>query len=182
MRLAPYQAYAIMGDVGQKNADKKRAADTDLVAFFRFAQKYHQAANELYELHPDDYRGPVSLLYFHTVELALKTFLRSHERQTGKTHGLKKLYDSCRALGLKTSQSDPYELANIAGSLEEANQGSGLRYSPLRGGWRADLSWTREVVGRLMDAVETRMRAIADLDAPPGPVVSFIVALRPVRK
>ena len=163
-------------------AKKQSATNTTAVRLFRVAQKYHQAANELFTLHPEDYTGPVSFLYFHTVELALKTFLSSYDKPLSKSHNLPRLYKDCIALGLKIAPYPQFELANIVESLAASNDKQGLRYVGPSGGSRAALSWTREVVDQLMKALETRIRAIADLDAPPGPLGSFILTIRPVRK
>lgn len=81
-------------------------ADVSAANFFNFAREYHNAADELYNLHPEcSFSNPIYFLYFHSVELALKAFLRSFnipiQGTRRKSHKLTELYQECRDLGPK---------------------------------------------------------------------------------
>ena len=87
----------------KKMPKPKALTDVSGVAFFNFAREYQSAANQLLDSRPC-LSNPIYFLYFHTVELALKAFLRSlnipilgTERQN---HNLTKLYEECRSLEL----------------------------------------------------------------------------------
>jgi hypothetical protein len=131
------------------------------IAFFNLAGEYHDAANELFVIadarqQTKDRRkfdSPVYLLYFHTIELALKAFLRTHNK-TRKHHNLTKLYSDSRDLGLVIGSQDKFQIGNIVSLLDSANKDQGLRYFNLGTVTTADLPWVREVTAELMRAVE----------------------------
>jgi hypothetical protein len=144
---------------------RKDQTDAHAVSYLGFAKQYHQAANQLLDLHATDglLRDPIYFLYFHTVEMALKAFLRAHnvpiigtQRAREKGHSLTKLYEECRRLGLKIGPDDRFGIANIVNLLDSGNKYQGFRYFTLESGGLPDLSWTRKVVAQLMDAVGHR--------------------------
>jgi len=104
------------------------------------------------------------------VELALKAYLRAHNIKR-RGHELSALYKECRGLGLKISADDRIGLGNIVGLLEEGNEDMAFRYFSLKGGGSPELSWTREVVGQLMQAVTAFVEP--DGPAPPGPPIKI---------
>ena len=115
---------------------------------------------------------PNYFLYFHTIELALKAFLRSHNRpipRGQKGHKLADLYERCRELGLVVvGPDDNLGIGNIVSMLEFSNEFQGLRYYyPVRGMSAPSLDWTREVVGQLIEAVEPHVEACSKLDHGP---------------
>jgi hypothetical protein len=145
--------------MGTRSRKAKPITDAPAGAFFNRAVDYHEAARQLFDLHPDgSLSDPINFLYFHTTELALKAFLRSHDVPVlgtkRQSHKLTELYEQCRSLGLKIGQSDRVEIENIVRLLDGANEDQGLRYFSLRSGGGADLSWTHEIVEQLMRAVE----------------------------
>jgi hypothetical protein len=138
-----------------------KTADETAMAFLNMAREYHNAANELFAIsesrprvHPD--HRPLSSvlgnLYFHTLELGLKGFLRAHglpiEGTRRRSHKLTKLYEECRRLGLVVDQDDRVGLGNIVGLLESGNDGQGFRYFRSESVVTADLAWAREIVQR----------------------------------
>jgi hypothetical protein len=138
-----------------------KTADETAMAFLNMAREYHNAANELFAIsesrprvHPD--HRPLSSvlgnLYFHTLELGLKGFLRAHglpiEGTRRRSHKLTKLYEECRRLGLVVDQDDRVGLGNIVGLLESGNDGQGFRYFRSGSVVTADLAWAREIVQR----------------------------------
>ncbi len=138
----------------------KPITDMTAMAFFGFAREYHSAANHLFDSGLSS-RNPIYFLYFHTVELALKAFLRSLNIQIlgteRQSHNLTKLYEECRGLGLRVGPADRFEIENIVTLLEAGNEYQGFRYFNLKSGSLPSLSWTREVVERLMLALETHL-------------------------
>lgn len=133
------------------------------MAFLNRAREYHDAGNELFAVSEGRPRivpnhrplsSPLSLLYFHTLELGLKAFLRAHglpiEGTSRRSHKLTKLYDECRTLGLVVDQDDRVGLGNIVGLLESGNERQGFRYFSSGSAVTADLTWTREIVQRFI--------------------------------
>jgi hypothetical protein len=90
---------------------KAKAEDVSAMATLHMARQYHEAADELFAVNErrkgtvDQYKidDPVYLLYFQTVELALKAFLRSHGLPIAGTnrkgHNLKALMRSAKRSG-----------------------------------------------------------------------------------
>jgi hypothetical protein len=91
-------------------------------------------------------------LYFHSLELGLKAFLRANglpiEGTSRRSHELTKLYNECRTLGLVVDQDDRVGLGNIVGLLESGNKRQGFRYFSSGSTVTADLGWAREIVQR----------------------------------
>jgi hypothetical protein len=164
----------------------KPITDVSAMAFFNFAREYHSAANQLFDSRPS-LRNPIYFLYFHTVELALKAFLRSLSIQIlgteRRSHNLTKLYEECRSLGLTVGPADRFEVGNIVPLLDAGNEYQGFRYFNLKSGSMPSLSWTREVVEQLMLAVETHLEARSKLDTvPAGPGKLTITVGKPAPK
>jgi hypothetical protein len=151
----------------------KTNIDVSAAAFLNFARQYHEAAEGLFDSKPH-LSDPINALYFHTVELALKAYLRAHNiKRWG--HEISALYNECRGLGLKISSDDRFGLGNIVSLLAEGNEDMAFRYFSLKGGSSPELRWTREVVGQLMQAVA----AVVEPNGPaaPGPVVKFRIVV-----
>lgn len=142
-------------------------------AFLNYARRYHEAAECLFESKPH-LSDPINALYFHTVELAFKAFLRAHNRNPWG-HDIENLYKESRALGLKINSDDRIGLGNIVSLLAEGNEDMAFRYFSLKGGLSPELRWTREVVGQLIQAVAAFVEP--DGPTPPGPPVriNFVV-------
>jgi len=158
--------------------------DVHAMAFFNFAREYQKAANQLLDLEPS-LTNPIYFLYFHTVELALKAFLRSFNTPIlgtkRQSHKLTELYEECRSLGLRIGPSDRFEIGNIVGLLETGNEYQGFRYFNLKSAATADLLWTREVVEQLMQGVEPIVAARCEKDAIPEAAAKLTMILgRPV--
>jgi len=158
-------------------AQKMKAEDVSAMATLHMARQYHEAADELFAVNErrkgtvDQYKidDPVYLLYFQTVELALKAFLRSHGLPIAGTnrkgHNLKALHEECQALGLKLGADDRLTIGNIIGLLVSGNVDHGFRYYSKKATSLPDLSWTREVVADLMRVVAPEVVA---RDIPPA--------------
>jgi hypothetical protein len=106
---------------------------------------------------PNKWVNPIYFAYSHAVELALKAFLRSLNPEVKFGHILKDLYKECEALGLIIGPGDRAQIGNIVALLDSVNEKSGLRYF-MGPGPLPEMAWTREVVGRLIEAVEPHVR------------------------
>jgi hypothetical protein len=164
----------------------KPITDVNAMAFFNFAREYHSAANQLFDSR-SFLRNPIYFLYFHTVELALKAFLRSLNMQVlgtqRQSHSLTKLYEESRRLGLTVGPADRFGIGNIVTLLEAGNEYQGFRYFNLKSGSLPSLSWTREVVEQLMLAVETHLEGRTKLDTvAAAPAKLTIIYGKPARK
>ena len=136
------------------------------MAFLNMAREYHDAANELFAVSESRPRvvpnqrplsSVIGHLYFHTLELGLKAFLRAHglpiEGTRRRSHKLTKLYKECQRAGLVVGQDDKVGLENIVGLLESGNECEGFRYFSSGSAVTADLAWTREIVQRFIVAI-----------------------------
>jgi hypothetical protein len=126
-------------------------------AYFRRASQFLAAADEVFTSESSktlsDRWYPTYFLYAHAAELALKAFLRAHNPEVKYGHKLTVLYEKCRDIGLVIGQNDQTQIGNVVGLLDSANKDQGLRYF-LDTNCIADLTWTREVVTQLLQAVK----------------------------
>jgi hypothetical protein len=161
-------------------AKKKRppAADAHASSFLGVARQYQKAANLLYES-DKTLRSPTYFMYFHTIELALKAFLRAADVSIvadgkRKHHKVTELYEECRGLGLRIGHDDRFDLRNVVVLLEGAHEEQGLRYFKQKGSSIPELSWTRDAVEKLLRAVEPSVKKKAETDGiVPGRAVKF---------
>jgi hypothetical protein len=152
------------------------------MAFLGSARQYHGAAEQLFEQRREFYH-PVYFLYFHTVELALKAFLFSCNVKPKGGHSLTTLYEDCRKHGLIIGPYDQFDIGNIVSLLESGNRSQGFRYITQTSRSLPDFSWTREVVGELMEAVARHLGVDLKQKPVPGVAVRFdMVFSRPVPK
>jgi len=165
-----------------KDPPTKPTSDPSANAFFRTAQQYYEAAVQLYKAkgRPAD-NTPVNFLFFHTLELALKAFLRSQGvRLTSarlRTHELERLYKECRASGLVLSNDDAAEIEAVVGMLTDANRHHAFRYAYPHNTLLPDLVWTADAVTRLMSAVKSPVENSPASSCPLG--ASTTVIFRP---
>src|ERR1700722_15307702 len=80
-------------------------------AFLNDAREFYAGAETIIRSEPRRTRV-VNALYFHTVELLLKAFLRAHNEEVWG-HEIGKLYERCRSLGLKVKSDDRFNLGNV---------------------------------------------------------------------
>jgi hypothetical protein len=158
---------------------KKLRHDVSAMAFLNSARSYHGAANRLFESQP--FRDPTYFLYFHTVELLLKAFLRSENvpilGTRRQSHRLTDLYEECRNLGLVIGQHDGFEIGNIVSLLDSGNEYQAFRYFNLESQVMPDLRWTHEVVEQLMRAVESKLGAPSPQNVRPGRGVKGVMVI-----
>ena len=155
-----------------ESSARKLLQDVHAVAFFNEAREYQGAADELFaitntrpKVHGHrQFDRPLYFLYFHSIELALKAFLRTNDlpvlHTRRKSHNLYALYLESRDLGLTIGPRDKFEIENIVQLLDGANEDQGIRYFNLESGATADLSWIREVTAELMRAVEPHVLSV----------------------
>ncbi len=127
------------------------AGSTGAMALLNYARQYYEAAEIVFASKPH-LTGVIYFLYFHSVELLLKSYLRAHGRKARQRHGISTLYGEARELGLKIGHDD-LELQNVVALLEVGNADMAFRYFTLKSRNRPDLKWTRDVVGQLMTVV-----------------------------
>jgi hypothetical protein len=139
-----------------------QSTDASAMALLNYARKYHQAAEIVFDkAGTDPGLTPVlNFLYFHTVELLLKSYLRAHGRER-RGHKISELYDETRQLGLSI-QDDPWGLQNIVSLLQSGNVDMGFRYFTLKSGSEPELSWTRRIVGELLQIVTPVVESTID--------------------
>ncbi len=159
------------------------------MAFLNLARQYQKAASRLLTSVESEKKGsqivplsdPIYFLYFHTVELALKAFLRFHGQDVPRGqegHDIVELHRQCQSLGLRLS-ADPHGLQNIVTLLASGNDDHGFRYFNLKSSALPDLPWTRDVVDSLIQVV----RECVDDHAPPGPAVKVqLIVGRPTEQ
>jgi hypothetical protein len=148
------------------------------MAFLNMALKYHNAASKLLDIVAQGPKvgnqvplsDPIYFLYFHTVELGLKAFLRFHGQDVPRGpagHDIVDLYRQCETFARLDSR--PYDLQNVVNLLASGNEDHGFRYFNLDSGAIPDLFWTREVVNSLIQVLREQI----DDNAPPGVAVKI---------
>jgi hypothetical protein len=164
------------------------ATDEHATSFLGFARQYQRAANLLYKT-DKLLKAPTYFLYAHAMELALKAFLRTANIPIvadgkRKHHHITALYEECRDLGLRIGPDDRFDLRNVVVLLEGANEDEGLRYFKTKGSSLPDLSWTRDVVEKLLQTIEPIIKKKAGSDGiRPGVAVKFdLVFSKPTKK
>ncbi len=145
-------------------------------ALLNFAQQYHLAATTLFPLHRKA-EAPLYFLYTHTIELALKGYLRSHGVPIRSKHALGLLLDECRRNGLNVHS----DLAGVIHLLESENKLHGFRYFVFRGAGKPEVEYLREVVDELMTVVTEEVKKKPSADLGKGAVFKFIVG-KPEKK
>jgi HEPN domain-containing protein len=136
---------------------RKRLPDPTALAFLNTAQQYHLAATKVFT----PYRHaplPVYFLYAHTIELALKAFIRLHSNRVPHTHELGHLSRKCERIGLRLS----IDFVNIITLLDDENTDNGFRYYLFRSAFSPQIGYLKEVVDALMStltkAIKTRAK------------------------
>ena len=158
----------------------KPVTEVSAIAVFNQARGYLHTANRSFDETKSNISNPINSLYFHAVELTLKAFLRSRgvtRRRNRREHELKELYGECRVLGLVIDPADQPDIENIVNPLMTGNEDQGFRYCNHKSVVVADLSWTREVVEKLIQAVGPQVGVRLDQDIVPGVAVKFIMMI-----
>jgi len=138
------------------------------MSYFGPARHFQQAA-DLLSAADRELRTPISFLCFHAIELALKAFLRAHNRSilgrtSRKHHRITSLYQECCELGLAISGDDQVNIASVVELLDSANEDQGLRYFREEASAIPTVTWTREVVEVLLASVEPYVHRRAEED------------------
>jgi|SRR5579864_2147645 len=140
----------------------KQTREIEPISFLSLARQFYAASERVFE--PQDHllSKPLYFLYFQTLELAFKAFLRSHNVPTRdlkdkKGHQLVELYEDCRNHGFTIGPSDQVDIGNVVNMLEKANEYQGLRYFNPDLAMLPTLSWTRDVVQKAIRATELRL-------------------------
>lgn len=126
--------------------------------FFSAARMLTQSKNWL----PSPTQDPAYTLYFHSLELALKAFLRYRQVPTDELrrhelgHDISALLERSIVEGLALSPELLAHIRTLAGILNEANRYQGLRYWN-GGGDIPNPDWTTETIEQLLSAVTARV-------------------------
>jgi HEPN domain-containing protein len=123
-------------------------------ALFAYARQYHRAATALLP-NFKDVEEPLYFLHAHTIELALKAFLRSRDRPLFEKHGLGTLLDNSEKHGLHVDM----DLRNVVELLEVENKRHGYRYFVAGITSRPGMDYVPGVVDALMRAVEKHLES-----------------------
>ena len=155
----------------------KQTPKVDPISFSNRAREFYTAAEQVFgQQGSSALSWPLYFLYFHTLELAFKAFLRSHGFSTAqllkKRHQLSKLYEDCRQLGLVIGPRDKFEIGNVVTLLEGANKFQGLRYFNPDLSSLPSLAWTREVAQELIRTIELHLGVGPKLV--PGPATGLV--------
>ena len=147
-------------------------------AFLSMARQYHLAAITLQPLH-ERAEQPVYFLFTHTIELALKAYLRSCNLATPHGqggHALRDFLEQCHRNGLQVG----LDLQNFTQILESENSRHGFRYFLFDATGRPDINWMREVADELMRVIEEEVskRPTPNLAS----AVLKIIMSKPVKK
>lgn len=157
-------------------ARDREPAEPTAEAHLYTAQQYHLAANKLFAF-GQEVEMPLYFLYAHTIELALKAFLRSLGERVPRIHTLPALSELCGEHGLKVS-SDVLQVISL---LDSETRFHGFRYFAFVNAGKPSLDYLREAVDELMAIVSERV-SNAPGDRPvPGAVVKLTVQ-KPVKK
>ena len=92
----------------------------------------------------------------------LKAFLTSHSKRTSSSNDIESLYEASRKEGLIVRE-DPHEVHNLISLLAAGNQDHFYRYPVENKRISSEPAWTRDVVGRLLEAVEPFAKSNAPL-------------------
>jgi hypothetical protein len=146
------------GHQTEENLKMPKTSNAHQMAFFRRAGEFFSAAEKLFtsESGPMASRRwlyPIYFCYSHAIELVLKAFLRLHSPEVEFGHDLTRIYAACVREGLVIDPKNDREIRTVVAFLDAGNEDAGFRYLFGRGPL-PDLTWTREVVGRLIEVVE----------------------------
>ncbi len=123
------------------------------MALLNYARQYYDGAEIIFASKPD-LTSVLYFLYFHAIESLLKAYLKAHGKEL-RGHEISKLCSEAQQLGLKIERdkSGRHDLHNVAALLESGNTDAAFRYFTWESRNQPDLSWTRDVVGELLNAV-----------------------------
>jgi HEPN domain-containing protein len=134
-------------------ADLKRSLDMSAEAFLNRAKEYHLAAGATFPIYKEA-DGPVYFLYTHTIELALKAYLRSHGVQLKPIHKLDVLLRECRQHGMIVDRKTD----NVINSLSFEYRKQGFRYYVFESHTLPMIEFLKEVADNVMEFVEKEVK------------------------
>lgn len=145
-------------------------------AFLNMAQEYHFAATTLFSA-ASRAESPLYFLYTHTIELALKAFLRSRGLPAPRKHVLETLCRRSQGSGLQIND----DLWNVIYLLESENKDHGFRYFLFASTSKPEIGSLRKAVDTLMTEVTKDSSKWREESASTGAVLKFTVG-KPVKK
>jgi HEPN domain-containing protein len=168
---------------------KKSVPEVSPLAFLNLARQYHEAAEILFAEcdrrvssgGQREITDPTYFLYYHAIELAFKAYRRAHGLTNKEHHKLTTLYEECQKLGLVIWPE--FEIKNLVNLLESGEDYIRFRYFILKSSSQPDLSWTREVVGSVMQTISDKLDVLFPPDSRPTRAVKMILSIgKPVPK
>jgi hypothetical protein len=157
---------------------RRKTDDTNPKKLLNFARQYFKAAEVVFE-HEPWYTRPLNYLYFHTLELALKSFIRANGRNPERSHDIDSLHEEAAALGLAIP-GDRYGLQNIVNLLLAGNADHAFRYGTSKGTSEPTLDWMHEVMVKLIAVVEAFVDPVPATT--PGTAATFTMVIgKPMR-
>jgi HEPN domain len=155
---------------------KPNVVEANPKMLLNLAREFFSAAEAVYEKGVGLWE-PLNFLYFHTVELLLKSFLRAAGRKPNATHEILDFLREARSLGL-IIPGDKHGLESIVGLLTAGNVEHAFRYGTSKSTSLPHVTWTREVVGKLVEVVSASVDPNNELKTP-GPAVTFRMVIGP---
>jgi HEPN domain-containing protein len=155
---------------------RNRSGDASAAALLNRARQFYKVAENSFAERAT-LRNALFQNYYHTAELALKAYLKAHDKaRTG--HHLVQLHEEAQQIGL-TIPGDPHALHNVLALLESGNQDMAFRYpaTATRARTEPDLDWACDVVGQLLVVVASVVEATVD-KAKVGVPVGFRISMR----
>jgi hypothetical protein len=153
---------------------KPKVVESNSKLLLNFARQYFRAAEAVFEKDPL-LKQPLYFLYFHVVELSLKSFLRACDAKPKSTHEIQELLKDAVAHGLGVP--DEVEIWGIVNLLAGANSEQAFRYGHSKTSvTQPELNWTRDGVGQLLQIVGRSVDPNHTIGKP-GTVVRFEITL-----
>jgi hypothetical protein len=150
--------------------------EVSAMAFITYAIEFQKEADKLYGLRDESApaSNPLYHLLFHTVELALKGYLRVNGWMTEDLarrdmgHYLGNLYRKCGKLTLGLAEDESRSIEAVISLLDQGNENQGLRYFTPTGRGLSEITWTWEVVHAIVRAAQEAVLAAGPSALTPG--------------
>jgi len=165
---------------GERASSTNTIDEIEPMAFINGAIEYQTAAHRLHALCDEPTKGregldPVYFLYFHSLELAFKGYLRVQGRTTKELaetrmgHRLSSLLAERTQLISLLDVETRRSLQNVVSLLENSNRSQGPRYFTLNSRIFPELQWTRDVIQELVQTAKSEVIKLERSASTKGP-------------
>lgn len=145
---------------------KNPTTEANAKAFFNKALDYQRAANELFDVRQQPpISDPVNFPYFHSLELALKAFLRSRDLPVPsgqEGHRVTNLHAKCLQVGLVIGPVKGFDAKYLLSVQEAGNEHQAFRYFYPRSRLLPLSALISAFVEQLMQAVKANVEVHRD--------------------